>query len=107
MLNVVVVMVPCKLEKALALCTPNCCIPNISFINELREADYVFSVFFKGLVNQGGMCWKSCVEFNASQRQAQPERWGKFIEFCQKDGRIKVCCKDDEIMFKIPTYFEV
>ncbi len=106
MLNVVVMMIPHKEEGALALYTPNRCTPNHAFIDELREVNHMFSVFFKGLVNQMPGCWNSTMEFNASQRQACPEHWDKFIEFCENDGRIAVYRKDDEVMFGIPVHFE-
>ena len=107
MLNVVVKMTPCKKSEALVFYGPNHCILNYAFIDDLREVDHAFSAFFKGLVNQGTMCWKSYIEFSASQRQAWPERWDKFIKFCEKDGRIKVRYVDDEVGLEIPTYFEV
>lgn len=107
MLNIVVTMTPCKENEALLFYSPNYCTLNNDFIDELRGADHVFSIFFKGLVEQGIVGWKLFAEFNVSNAELYPEHWDKFIEFCEKDDRIKVCFKDDEIMFKIPTHFEV
>ena len=105
MLNVKATL--CEKSKALVLVGQGHFGLSNKFMDDLEEAKPdSFGLFFElifELIKEGtGLHLLSMYSY----RNSNPKRWYRFLKFCKKDGRIKVYCKNNKMVYEVPTYLE-
>lgn len=104
MLNVKATL--CEKSKATLLVSRGHFDLNVDFLDKLKKDKPRFvNMALEILLSAGGL-YPGTVHCFSIFRKRNPKRWHRFLKFCKEDGRIKVYCKNNKMVYEVPTYYE-